>query len=234
MDEREKDIMTAEQPEAPEMTDIPETAEPVATAESSEVRETPAATEKPAEAPRPLKKTWWFYAVLVGIVLVCASTWFRFVQVIGPGGVYWRSSTELDLRAEVMSVADYEKLQQKLPDCAIRWNIPIGDKTFDSQSTSIRLGHLSMEDIEHFALFDRLENVDGNGCTDYEALLALYETHPEWDIRWGITFGTAKYANGSYALRLSMDKYSEAEGIKFTITISADIAEATEGIKKYF
>jgi len=31
-----------------------------------------------------------------------------------------------------------------------------------------------------------------------------------------------------------LDKYSEAEGIKFTITISADIAEATEGIKKYF
>ena len=31
-----------------------------------------------------------------------------------------------------------------------------------------------------------------------------------------------------------LDKYSEAEGIKFTISISADIAEATEGIKKYF
>ena len=31
-----------------------------------------------------------------------------------------------------------------------------------------------------------------------------------------------------------LEKYSEAEGIKFTITISADIAEATEGIKKYF
>ena len=31
-----------------------------------------------------------------------------------------------------------------------------------------------------------------------------------------------------------LEKYSEAEGIKFTITISADIAEATEGIKTYF
>lgn len=31
-----------------------------------------------------------------------------------------------------------------------------------------------------------------------------------------------------------LDKYSEESGIKFTITISADINEATEGIKKYF
>lgn len=31
-----------------------------------------------------------------------------------------------------------------------------------------------------------------------------------------------------------LDKYSEEAGIKFTITISADINEATEGIKKYF
>ena len=30
-----------------------------------------------------------------------------------------------------------------------------------------------------------------------------------------------------------LEKYSEAEGIKFTITISADVAEATDGIKKY-
>lgn len=31
-----------------------------------------------------------------------------------------------------------------------------------------------------------------------------------------------------------LDKYGEESGIKFTITISADINEATEGIKKYF
>ena len=31
-----------------------------------------------------------------------------------------------------------------------------------------------------------------------------------------------------------LEKYSEAENMKFTITISADIAEATDGIKKYF
>ena len=31
-----------------------------------------------------------------------------------------------------------------------------------------------------------------------------------------------------------LEQYSEASGIKFTITISADVADATEGIKKYF
>lgn len=31
-----------------------------------------------------------------------------------------------------------------------------------------------------------------------------------------------------------LDAYGEAAGIKFTITISADVNEATEGIKKYF
>lgn len=178
--------------------------------EKNEVTVTEPTASNTQKSP-PLKRCWWFYAVLVGIALICVSTWFRFVQVIGPGGVYWRSSTELDLRQEVMTVADYEKLQTKMPECNIRWSIPIGDKTFDSQATAIRLGTLSAEDIEHFALFDRLENVDGNGCTDYEALLALYEAYPELDIRWGITLGTTKYANGSYALRLSMDKCSAAD-----------------------
>lgn len=31
-----------------------------------------------------------------------------------------------------------------------------------------------------------------------------------------------------------LDKFSEETGVKFTVTISADINEATEGIKKYF
>ena len=31
-----------------------------------------------------------------------------------------------------------------------------------------------------------------------------------------------------------LDNFSEKNNIKFTITISADIAEATDGIKKYF
>ena len=31
-----------------------------------------------------------------------------------------------------------------------------------------------------------------------------------------------------------LEQYSEASGIKFTITISADVADATEGMKKYF
>ena len=31
-----------------------------------------------------------------------------------------------------------------------------------------------------------------------------------------------------------LNAFGEKQGIKFTITISADIAEATEGIKKYF
>ena len=31
-----------------------------------------------------------------------------------------------------------------------------------------------------------------------------------------------------------LDQYSEASNIKFTITISADVNDATDGIKKYF
>lgn len=31
-----------------------------------------------------------------------------------------------------------------------------------------------------------------------------------------------------------LDRFSQATGVKFTITISADVSEATEGVKKYF
>lgn len=44
----------------------------------------------------------------------------------------------------------------------------------------------------------------------------------------------AKCPNCIEGLLAKLDKFSEETGVKFTVTISADINEATEGIKKFF
>ena len=201
MDERETLELTPDTGAEAPAEEVGETAEALEAAEAPKAK----------KAPKPLGKCWWFYAVLAGIVLLCAAVWCLVINTPGPGGLYPRSSTQLDLRSEAVTAESYEKLQQKLPECDIRWSIPIGDKLFDSHTTSVRLGTLSESDIEHFALFKHLTTVDGTACSDYDAMIALYKAYPELKVRWAVTFGTTKFSQGSQMLRLNMDKCTADE-----------------------
>ena len=65
--------------------------------------------------------------VLLAVVLVLGAVvagmaWFLTSHFFLEGHAYPKAAEELDLRDEVLTVAEYEALRKQLPDCQITWS----------------------------------------------------------------------------------------------------------------
>ena len=97
----------------------------------------------------------------------------------------------------------------------LRYNIKYSAKLIDLSEYPMQLGY------EYLFAF-----ICGLYSGNYDI------THIYIDNLFKITGDDDNDKAGAFLDRL--EKFSQSSGIKFTITISADVNEATEGIKKYF
>ena len=93
----------------------------------------------------------------------------------------------LDIRDTGISIADYESLREALPDCEILWSLPLGDGSWDSDSTCIDAPKLSLQDIPLLSYLPNLTAVNATGCQDYEALLELQRQRPDLELSYNVT-----------------------------------------------
>lgn len=84
----------------------------------------------------------------------------------------------LDLLDSELTVEQFRTLQAALPDCEILWNVPFQGGRVRSDTAELTVTSLSPEDLAALAYFPKLTVVHGEGCTDYEQLLALGEAFP--------------------------------------------------------
>ena len=63
--------------------------------------------------------------VLVSAAAVAGILWNREHYVLVDFRFYPRTEATLDLRGQELPVARFEKLQKKLPDCEILWDLPL-------------------------------------------------------------------------------------------------------------
>ena len=154
------------------------------------------------------KRNLWLTAAGMALLLI-VCIFYNYLP--GPGGLYPRDAAELDLREKALTAEDFETLQAKLPECDIRWSVPIGGKGYDSRSTTVYIEEFSPEDIPLFAYFPALRQVNGSRSQSYEALLALYEAQPDLDVRWGVEVGGQRLSQGCEFLRLSAEELSPGE-----------------------
>lgn len=150
--------------------------------------------------------------------------------VPGPGGFYSKDSQYLDLRGQQLSVKQYQRLRERLPDAEILWDIPIGERRYDCQATVIHVEELSREDIPHFAYFTRLQQVNGNRSGNYEALLALYEAYPELDVRWAVELGGKKLSQGCETLRYNAADVTTSELLEKLVRLPELKTLALDGV----
>ncbi len=95
---------------------------------------------------------------------------------------------EADLRDAVVTVEDYELLRSLIPQCRIIWNIPIGDGFYDSSSLSLSIGDVAEEDVEKFAYFDSLTQLQLTGSS-HKSYMALERLLPECSIVRSVDLG---------------------------------------------
>lgn len=98
---------------------------------------------------------------------------------------------ELDLRDTGISPAEFQALQEALPQCHIHWSVPFQGKLLDSETQSLRLSALAEEDFEMLAFFPNLREVNLGYVREAAAVLRLREQYPEFSVTYRILLGSA-------------------------------------------
>lgn len=158
------------------------------------------ATKKKNKKKRKL--LWlWLALPLVAVAIVAGvffSQYFPYKSMM-----IKRGSTDLDLRAADLTVAEYHELQEKLPNCRIVWSIPIGAQKFDSTASEITIDSLDAGDVELFGLFEDLQIIHATDLECYETLAGMADALPGCQIDWSIHIGDCVVPRSETVLDLS-------------------------------
>ena len=128
------------------------------------------------------------------VIVVAAGAWVAARYHIVSGKFYPKDAAVLDLREEEVRPAQFDKLQEKMPEAQIRWNIPFQDGTLADDVTEITVTALTEADVERLDYALHLKTVHAEGCTDYEVLELLRQRRPEVEVRYSVAFSGGSYA----------------------------------------
>lgn len=143
-----------------------------------------------------MKKT--LVTILIVLLLVAALgvagflgfTWYRDNHVFVDGDAYEITTQSLDLTGEDISVAYYEELQQKLPDCQIKWRVPFQGNKYPNDTESLTVSELTLEDVEFLArYFPDLKTLDATACDQYDVLAVADATLTDCEITYFVNLG---------------------------------------------
>lgn len=123
---------------------------------------------------------------LLAASLLGGMIWFMSTHFFVGGKAYANDAQSLDLRDQKMTVAQYEAVREKLPECKIRWNVPFQNSVYSNDSTGLTVQSLSDADLQMLAYFDHLEQIDAAGCRDYDQLKKLKEQYPDVELTYTV------------------------------------------------
>ncbi len=164
--------------------------------------------------------------ILVLILLVIAATGIGWVlinyHVIG-FHLYPKNASALDLRGETISVAQYEQLQQAMPDCYIQWDVPFQSGLCASDSAELTIPDLTAAEAELLPYLPGLKTLHIEACEDHSLLFSLIHTYPELEIVCSVPIDGQLYAPDTTQLQL--DNVT-AEDVDF-LTLLSDLTLIT-------
>ena len=143
-----------------------------------------------------MKKTLITILVVVALVLALGVAgalgflWYRDNHVFIDGDAYAIDSQSLDLTDQDISIAYYEELKEKLPNCEITWAVPFQGGRIYNTTNGIAVGVLALEEVEMLAkYFPNLKQLDASQCTDYEILAVAEAALPGCEVTYQVDLG---------------------------------------------
>ena len=129
----------------------------------------------------------------LGVAGFLGFTWYRDNHVFVDGDAYEITTQSLDLTGEDISVAYYDELQAKLPDCQIKWMVPFQGNKYPNDRSGLQVSSLTVEEIEYIAkYFPNLEQLIANQDNHQYDMLAVAEAAlPECDVQYSVNLGHA-------------------------------------------
>ena len=126
----------------------------------------------------------------LGVAGFLGFTWYRDNHVFVDGDAYEITTQSLDLTGEDISVAYYEELQQKLPDCQIKWRVPFQGNKYPNDTESLTVYELTLEYVEFLArYFPDLKTLDATACDQYDVLAVADATLTDCEITYFVNLG---------------------------------------------
>ncbi len=93
-----------------------------------------------------------------------------------------------------------DTLQTEFPGCHIRWDVPLHEGKYPSDTTELTLPDATEADIAMLVWFPNLRHVDATGSTCYDALLQAQNELPECTFIWTVEIGGVTASNMDKAL----------------------------------
>ena len=165
-----------------------------------------------------MKKT--LVTILVVLVLVLALgiagflgyNWYRDNHVFVEGDVYDITLQSLDLTDKDISVAYYDELQEKLPNCGIRWMVPFHGGKYANDTESLAVSELTLEDVEFITkYFILLENLDASQCDDYDVLAVAEATLTNCEVIYDVDLSVVAIDHNAASLEIGFSETDDFE-----------------------
>lgn len=166
-----------------------------------------------------MKKTLITILVVLALVLALGIAgavgfiWYRDNHVFVDGDAYDITLRSLDLTGEDISVAYYEELKAKLPDCQIKWMVPFQGNKYPNDLEGLQVSSLTVEEIEYIAkYFPNLEELIANQDNHQYDMLAVAEAAlPECDVQYSVNLGHAGHVRDhkSETVHLEFQDFAE-------------------------
>ena len=116
---------------------------------------------------------------------------------------------ELNLVSNDLSVAAVDALMQKLPNCDIRWSVPIGGRRFDSALTDIVLpAGTTAQELYNLRFFRNLRFVDGRQTSVGEDLYDYSFGRANVEFRYEIDIGGVRVDDDAESCTLNASDVS--------------------------
>lgn len=153
--------------------------------------------------------------VLLGS-LVAGVFWHREHYVMVGFSMYPRELKTLDLRGETVSVSQYEKLANALPNCEIHWNVPFQNTAYPEDVAEITVSTLKEKDLKALNFLPELKTVHAEQCRDYAVLEQLKETYPHLQVEYSIVFSDGSaYAVDAKEITVSSVKDADVQLLQY-------------------
>lgn len=128
-------------------------------------------------------------SLILVLTVLTGSVWCGKNYCLVDFHLYPRQAEALDLRGQDLTVEHVKKLQKKLPQCRILWDVPFQGGTLPSDTTQLTITALSEVDIVQLDYLNDLQTIEADGCRDYPALLALERRRPDLTVSYRVHIG---------------------------------------------
>ena len=156
----------------------------------------------------------------LGIAGFVGYNWYRDNHVFVEGDAYDITLQSLDLTGEDITVAYYDELQAKLPDCNIRWMVPFQGSKYPDDTESLMISSLTVEDVEFVArYFPKLKKLTpaSQDYDQYDMLAVAEAALPDCDVQYFVNLGHADHVRDhkSETVNLEFQEFAGEEAYDF-------------------